>query len=69
MDDVDITAERMEQIEVAAVAGIQNAVANMPKGQAGDCGACGESFARVVPVKGGYSACGRCRDKFHLQSV
>lgn len=61
MDDVDITADRIQAEEDALVAATRAAAAAIPAGEAGICDYCEEHFSRLV--KG---VCGRCRDEYKL---
>lgn len=61
MDDVDISNERAQNHEEAAIAAARAKAAGIPKGEAGVCDYCGEYFERLV-----NGACGRCRDKYRL---
>lgn len=63
-DDVDVTNERMIKESDMFVADIRRQAAAIPQGQAGECGLCGETFARLVYIDSveAYCCC-RCRDK------
>lgn len=60
-DVVDTSDEHYAPKFEADVALIRQAAANMPKGEPGECGLCGEFSRRLV---GGN--CAPCRDKYKL---
>lgn len=67
-DEIDATADRMDNELALTVANTCRMAAAMPKGKAGECFFCGEHFARVVEVRDPQTddkvdACGRCRDR------
>lgn len=60
-DEADAASERMAIHEAAGIAAIRRKVAEIPKGEPGDCKLCGEWSGRLVD-----GACARCRDKYKL---
>lgn len=66
-DEIDATADRMDNELALTVANTCRIAAAIPKGHPGECFFCGEDFARVVEVTDPRSgervdSCGRCRD-------
>ena len=61
MDDVDITQARIEMILEAGIEDVRKMAAEMPLGEPGECGLCGEWSGRLV-----RGACAPCRDKRKL---
>lgn len=72
-DEVDQTADRIENELSFKVGELCRKAAAIPAGHPGECHYCGEHFARVVTVA--YEpfdhlpidACGRCRDRRGLK--
>lgn len=67
-DEIDATADRMDNELALTVRDACRVAAAIPKGQPGECHYCGEHFARVVTVTDPASgdkveSCGRCRDR------
>lgn len=61
MDEVDLSNERAQNHEEAAIAAARAKAADIPNGVAGECSYCGEYFVRLV-----NGVCGRCRDLYRL---
>ena len=66
-DEIDATADRMDNELALTIANTCRIAAEIPKGYPGECFFCGEDFARVVEVTDPRSgervdSCGRCRD-------
>lgn len=57
-DDSDSSDLKEAVLVDAAVRQVQQRASDIPKGEPGECDACGEYFERVV-----NHMCGRCRDK------
>lgn len=67
-DEIDATADRMDNELALTIANTCRIAATIPKGYPGDCFFCGETFARVVEVRDPQTgepvdSCGRCRDR------
>lgn len=62
MDDVDLSNDRAQNHEEAAIAAVRAKAADIPKGEPGECNYCGEYFERLV-----NGACGRCRDEYKIK--
>lgn len=61
MDDADKADGLISAREKEAVAAARRALANMPKGEPGECELCGEASPRLV-----RGACAPCRDRYKL---
>lgn len=66
-DEIDATADRIENEVSFTVGELCLKAAAIPAGYPGECFFCGEEFARVVEVTDPRSgervdSCGRCRD-------
>jgi hypothetical protein len=57
-DEADIAQQREQYLTDSALAASRLAAQNIPKGEPGECGLCGEESPRLVA-----GACARCRDK------
>jgi hypothetical protein len=56
-DEVDLTDEAMRVHTDARIAQVRKEASQMPVGEPGDCGGCGEYSQRLVNKR-----CARCRD-------
>jgi hypothetical protein len=57
-DDIDLSNDRVMLATDAGIAAVRREAANIPKGRAGECKACGEYTKRLVT-----GICAPCRDR------